>query len=805
MVHSGTVTGHTNQISESVQSDAIEVNYLTSSSTFLLTSTPTDIVEFIQRPVKLAHLSQTALNDGFIHGYEVMKLFLDNSTIREKLRYFAYLRCDFNVRITLTAPAYAYGLLASSYYYYPEELSGDIIDSAVYISGRNVVYQDLSLNQSVEIKIPYCSPYEYYDIRDYSDNNILPRLMMTVITPPLNALDGSNAEYYLTIYGWLSNVKLAIPTPVMAESLKESKDTRSGPISTVATAFSKSLNELTKVPVIGPWANTGSNAFSSLSGLAKAFGFSKPYDMDTHRTIGFSPYAMSQGNDQFKRLALDPNTTTDITTYDDIQEDALGYSNIICREGALTRATLPDTFVTFPVAPLILTNVNGAQGTNEYSTNLTPLSFGAIPFRYWRGTIIFTFRFIASKYHRARIRISWTPFEPLAYTDADYALKAQNLLVEIVGSTTVEFSVGWGSRVPYLPVTKVPIAEQNSPHVNGYVTLGVVDSILAPSPDALVYYYVTHRAGGDFEFMEPTTRELGNFHSRKYSDVMTFVTPSDLSSCVGCSALQSPLIIQSTNTFQDYVPEFAQESDRSYNTDVAQRNVIGFTVNAKCDDGITKKYHGEKYTSYRPLLKRCVPVYAQQPILTPKDDLCLFLPRFPNDTSPISLNTLIGGKRIGTLSNYIAFFAFLFRGWHGSMRFVITPVQTSIDATTLSVTQGCDFPYSIRSVETGGQALNTTLAHYQNYKKIYAIGGDGYEPFCEWMGQEVSVDIPWHCPFNWESCKRQLRYLEYKKGIYLQYNTDVSFKVSQFIGEDFNFVQYLGVPTLYYYDDLTID
>jgi hypothetical protein len=60
----------------------------------------------------------------------------------------------------------------------------------------------------------------------------------------------------------------------------------------------------------------------------------------------------------------------------------------------------------------------------------TPMSHVASNFSYWRGDIIFRFKFICTKYHRGRVMINWDPIGDIG-TSGEYTTEIYSKIIDI--------------------------------------------------------------------------------------------------------------------------------------------------------------------------------------------------------------------------------------------------------------------------------------------------------------------------------------------------------------------------------------
>lgn len=788
----------TNELTVIHQNDASEVLEKISVPTSLLKPTPSDVENFLQRPLIISSFDESFLSDGLIHTIELSDYFL-NTLIIEKLKGFNYLKADFNVRINLTAPAYAYGGVAVSYMYNTTANLADVVDPVVYMTSRVKQFIDLSQNQSLDITIPFSHPYDFYDISSLNittlrTRNVFPKLLMCRVTPLLNALDGGNAEYRMTVYTYFNNITLAIPNLFNLQSSKEKKQIKKpGQISTVATAFEKGLSTISTLPVVGPIAASGAMLAKGIGSLASAFGFSRPRDPDDHTTIGYTPHTISQGVDQVRVLSSDPNITTDMTLYNDIDGDSLTAQNLLCRAGAITSGTITqDTNVAIPVTPFVITN-NAGSGSLAYRTNLNPLSALSLTHKYWSGTIIYTFRIFASKYHRGRVRIAWMP-RYSTYNDTDVALRTQSTLIEVDGSTTVDIEVGWGHSQPYLPIYSCNISNPDTFNNNGFLMYAAMEPFVAPASTAPVYVVIEARAGADFDLMEPTTSFLQYFHrwpQANYTDDPLIVPATP-------AFVENPDVNNLPNYVTNLFVQASTESGPAKDNNVAVHNIITHSFNAPAGEPF-KKYHGERFTSFRNLLKRKVPTQLLGAESENEQMYMAFVTAFPVSNTPVSdASVLAGAVWIQGFPNYIEYLGRFFRGWHGGMRLSFNTKwgvwDTNKDIIIVRANDRLLRGWSFENLDPLG-----SRSSMKDVAQLYHRGGDAIEFYRDINGQVANVEIPWKLPYNWLSRQNQWRTTSYYHGAYVGFCGPALPVVSHSIGEDFNFTQFLGVPTMYIY------
>lgn len=181
---------------------------------------------------------------------------------------------------------------------------------------------------------------------------------------------------------------------------------------------------------------------------------------------------------------------------------------------------------------------------------MPPLTYFAQNFRFWRGSIVYKFKFIKTKFHRGRVLISFDPNGDIT-ANADTETTTFSRIVDLEHEDEVEFAVPYKATAPLLlnqdvgvfPTTfssdAVPVYVYDSKYSNGTITMRVQTALTGPTTTADVTVLTYVKAGGDFQFAAPrhmgdglTTRDpLGVIQSSEVEDISQ--SHSDLDVHVG--------------------------------------------------------------------------------------------------------------------------------------------------------------------------------------------------------------------------------------------------------------------------------
>nr|AAL05920.1 capsid protein [Acute bee paralysis virus]AAL05921.1 capsid protein [Acute bee paralysis virus] len=190
------------------------------------------IIQFLQRPVLIDHieviagstaddnkpLNRYVLNrqnpQPFVRSWTLPSVVLSAGGKGQKLANFKYLRCDVKVKIVLNANPFIAGRLYLAYSPYDDRVdpARSILNtSRAGVTGYPGIEIDFQLDNSVEMTIPYASFQEAYDLVTGTEDFV--KLYLFTITPILSPTSTSaSSKVDLSVYMWLDNISLVIPT-----------------------------------------------------------------------------------------------------------------------------------------------------------------------------------------------------------------------------------------------------------------------------------------------------------------------------------------------------------------------------------------------------------------------------------------------------------------------------------------------------------------------------------------------------------------------------------------------------------------
>lgn len=494
-----------------------------------------DLNGFLARPITLLRATISPGSD-FTAQIDLWAEYLNSPSVKAKLRNYAYLRANLNIRLAVSGTPFHFGKLLVSYQplaRYNKNLSFDFGDETTYRRQKITYFSqspyakviDVKDNQPLEMTFPFISPQPMLRLFDKSSP-----LVLGAATPfpdslgfgelfiyslsPLGSASTEPTEVSVYLYAHLTDVELGAPTgtviAVTTESgmmkKKKSKgkpdERKSGPLEIVASRASEIAYALTSIPAIAPFAHASGMTLAGIGNLAALFGFSVPTMNNEPARVKNEPFqngAQLIGYDTGKRLTLDPKQELSIDPRVVCRdEDEMAIATICARESYMATfvwstvdSALGTSIWAIPVNPRLSTSAPMGVGTRVRCP--TALEFAATPFEYWRGDITYRFEIVCSKFHRGKLAFYFEPnVAQRSLIDAVLDLNKQYIkIIDIQETQDITFTVKWAFPRPW---ARLMLAAQTqdlgdsleinytlSEFANGYI--GVVPFTQLQSPN----------------------------------------------------------------------------------------------------------------------------------------------------------------------------------------------------------------------------------------------------------------------------------------------------------------------------------
>lgn len=582
------------------------------------------IKKFLERPFLIS--STTA--GSFDLEFAPWDSFLRNQFVIDKIRHFRFIKGTMNMRVTTSCNAYTYGKLLV-YNEYGQHLDPDII------RGFNAEHQvlDLATKDNCVFKMPLFWKYPYiHTNQEYAFEWERPVITHIIDITALKLANGNaTPSVVVNVYLWLTDVELAISEVIDYEAqpvrnpissanftraarhrgykkIRRPRDPRpSRPLMPALTAYdSEPESDIRPVSTPlkigasmlkqgGEAIRTGTSmahaALNIAANIASAAGYSRPQAVDN--TSGYLPRlfddtASVTGPVQALSVTLNPETLVTSVHGAGIDDtDELSLSSMMSRDSLFLMYTiLPGSAFqkTFPVLPCWY-----EKGTVPNSAQLTNMAYACAPFRYWRGSIDYTFHVTASNFHSGRFGVLWQPVEPLTFDPKASLQVAPHAIFDVSAGQSVTVRVNWARSHAYATTALVSIDDVDSfidyEYTNGELCVFLIDQIIAPDPGATVTLIVTMKPGPDFELVVPDGHNLRNMNWTNTPDSSIIASPP--------TSIAVPEI-----TFPTVGPRYPTYPS------IAESQPIVIDLNSPVSKEVNSRHVGERVTSFRALTKR---------------------------------------------------------------------------------------------------------------------------------------------------------------------------------------------------------
>lgn len=497
----------------------------------LTDSTPDlQLGSFLARPVAIDSFSWSTTDPvGVTRTILPWKLFLNTTSVKNKLNNYAFLRGKLHMKVVINATPFQYGSMRACYFPL-KGLSGTnrIRTNTVTDTVLRVPYSQLpgcyispQTNEGGEIEAPFLYHKNWLDITLANNVDNMGSLSFVTFAPLNIAIATAPTSITVRTVAWMSDVELMGATSELA---LQGDEYGQGSISKPATAVASVAGMLSKVPIIGPFARATHIGATAVASIASLFGYTNPPVLDDVKPVyvmSAPQLATTEISVPYQKLAYDPKAelTIDSSFLGGPKEDELSINYLKKKEtffGAASWATTDSEATQLfnaKVSPTLrgVTNItNAGSSTVGYRHYNTPLSHMAYMFKNWRGSLRIRMVVVASKYHKGRIKISWDPVGDITSTNPDLNV-CYNQIVDIGDTHDVVFDIPYHQAKAWL-LTDTSDSSQgwtagstNAPddaYHNGVLTARVFNTLEAPSasPVTLLFYV---SGGDDFEYNNP--------------------------------------------------------------------------------------------------------------------------------------------------------------------------------------------------------------------------------------------------------------------------------------------------------------
>jgi hypothetical protein len=529
----------------------------------------TEIRDHFSRPVRIHnYVWSEADTEGISQSIRPWKLWAENPFVKTKLNNYSWLRGDLKIKIQVTASPFYYGMTKVVYvplpYANPAPIDGATgLKHLLSYSQRPHITMLAGEHTSYEMTLPFINNTNFCNIQQSISMENMGQLDYIIYSVLQSANGVTSAGITVTTYAWIENLTLSGASVAFAMQSDEYSD--DGPVSGPASAIASAAGYLESIPIIGVFATATRIGASAVSSIARLFGFTNPPVLDNTMPVRpewFPKLASTSISYPVEKLTVDAKAELSIDpkiTGLNTSDDELNVKSLCTKESYLTKvswttAQPTDTVLFYSRVNPLMFDLIDFSAPAQSKVFMTPMCFVSNCFDQWRGTIIFRFHIVSSRFHRGRVVIS---FDPTGFTGGSNLFNSvatsgvvYTAIIDIAETNNVEFEVPYQQAAQFLTVrtgfestnlnygTSAPVISYPdlvSPlYDNGCITVRVLNNLTAPAETAPVDIQIYVRAGNDIEFANPTeidpSKKLSYFQAQsdEYNDDQaTTVVPID--------------------------------------------------------------------------------------------------------------------------------------------------------------------------------------------------------------------------------------------------------------------------------------
>jgi hypothetical protein len=730
-------------------------------------------------------------------------LFFTDARVINRISNYNLLRAKLHVKFLINGNSLHYGRAICSYIplHNSDDLSLDnglVEQVLVQSSQRPHVFLDPTTSQGGELVLPFFWYNNWLSIPNEEWDE-----MGVIAMHEMNALkhaNGATDTVTITVLAWAEDVELAVPTSTNPGSIAlqggdefDSKGAVSGPASSLAAT----AGVLSNIPLIAPYAKASQMAMSTIAGMARIFGYSRPPIIDPpiyNRPTALGNLANTDAKEAVYKLTVDSKQelTLDSRTVGLDGTDELAINYIAQKESYLFSSPWPVAFASetclfsIPVRPSLYRITDLGDGDARFPT---ALDFATIPFRYWRGSIKFRIQVVASAFHKGRIRVV---YDPVSYLDSSEYNTNYAQIMDIATCRDTTIVVPWGSTQSFKEVQNSQSSDPfnvndglagasertaSSTFDNGVLSVYVLNDLTVPAPtvdnDCYINVYVS--AGDDFTVAVP---------SKQINKFSPFPQDTELASGEDFDSIPS-----SNNE-----PEETAQCE-----DINQHHMDP-------PDNSMSVFFGESIVSFRPLLKR-YELYRSDLGTSSTDNLRVkeYIRLFPlaRGDDPDGVHTNQYGSTNFTRMTLMSYLSLAFVGYRGAIRHKIA-LNGELPNCTMSLTNNNG--HRVNSISRA--TLQLTTGDEAEFGELFTndecfLPGSAITHTT--INPTLEVEFPYYDSARFTPVRNLHTNAENAQaGIlsYVQPANSTFFYRDDFLaaGEDFNLFFYLAPARLYFYD-----
>nr|ASM93985.1 putative ORF2 [Caledonia beadlet anemone dicistro-like virus 2] len=723
-----------------------------------------NVRDFLQRPIVIrtglwASSVVPETTGAQLYTANFPEVLISNSMYQEKLRGFVGLRATLVIKVQVNSQPFQQGRLLLQYFPYAQYMQSRVEIVNKTLQGRSGCPRtdlDISMGTEIEMRIPYVSPHVYYNL--ITGQGSFGAIYLNVYSQLRDQVSGTGSIEY-TVWAHMEDVDVQYPTGAaiftgsspnfsnLANKLASGKMTgdevrdmyssstyKEPPAAIFAQAgleltqlknnnspsqgigqISEGLSTLSRIPIIGNMFTKPAWISAAAANIFKHLGYSKPTVQGLpceSKLRGQTRMANYDGADTSHKLAL--SSSNEIETKSGLSgtsSDEMALSHVLSipnfwdkfiwpstGAGSASGSVLWDNFVT----PFKVKNFSSTV-TNIFRT--THMGYVANSFGLWRGSIVYTFKFVKTQFHSGRLQISFIPFyyNSTISTGVPDTSKAQRMIVDLRTSTEVSFTVPYVSSRPWMHCIRPEsswLGTNNAKMFNavtGIIRVEVLNKLVAfnnvfPSIETIVEVH----GGPDLTFANPTCPSY-----IPYGGAIAATTDEASANEIKQEYSVRPIAQTSVMGANEAIPR--NDAQKGVHPDSIDTHIISsnWSPEANCI--------GEKIMSIRQLIKRfgqfnanSITLNSDPTAATAFDSIALA--PFSHQIAPTSTTSVT--RRMTQLDYYYYLYAF----WRGSMRYkLISETTENVVPTSPAGRKKSQFSWDISMFSSLQDTMNTII------------------------------------------------------------------------------------------------
>lgn len=487
----------------------------------------------MEKPITIASGSITGANlsGSLLFRFDIGPQLLSNPIWANKVSGFLHVRGTAVVRLQINANPFQCGRLILCYI---PQYASDTRRFTMHLTNLMTITQlphvEMTMQDTeCELEIPYIAPTTHYNLR--TGNYDWGTVFCYIYSPLAIGSGGTNQVTYNT---WMSFNDFELEVPVVPQmaggmpsgkkhilkkyrvnAIKSNIDSEvnegKGPISSILSNVSSIASTLYSVPMLAPIAGPTAWFSNMMSGVASAFGWSKPMiDSQVCRMVSNPhPYLGNTNTaDVSTNLALIADNRVNVmpdVNLSGVDEMALAFikkQKAYFGEVSWTSTSLPGPLFNYTILPSnFSTNIASIPfgATNDvYPTTYTPVGFLGSLYQYWRGSIEITMKIVKTQYHTGRLVVAFNPqlsFGSVSTSNTNYLHRE---IIDLRDGD--EFCI----TVPYCYTSMYMNTDGNFNDMRMLFSVNVLNELVAPDTvTQSVQILFEVRGGDDLEFQVP--------------------------------------------------------------------------------------------------------------------------------------------------------------------------------------------------------------------------------------------------------------------------------------------------------------